>query len=65
MTEMKDMFETATEINGVVFYLGPVFDDGQGDQRVVFTQDGNHHIDPDEDIQLACERLYNDYYATT
>ena len=63
MSKSSELFEVATEINGVVFYLGPTMEDGLGDKRIVFTEDENFHIDVDEDIVRACERIYQNYYA--
>ncbi len=64
MKEIIDMYEVAAEINGVIFYLGPIFEEGDGDKRIVFTSDENYHIDTDEDIQQACKRIYENCYSS-
>ena len=64
MSNPKEMFEIAAEVNGVVFYLGPIMEEGLGDKRIVFTEDENFHVDVDEDIARACERIYENYYTS-
>jgi hypothetical protein len=59
---MKKINEVITIINDVTFYKGNIIDNGMKKQLLIFTNDDNFRVDIDEDIQKACNRIYNNYY---
>lgn len=59
---MKKPLEIAIAINGVNFYKGNTIDNGVKKQLLIFTDDENFRIDIDEELQKACNRIYNNYY---
>lgn len=47
-------------INDKFFYKGPVLLDNK---RLIYTDDENYHVDLDEDLEKACWRIYDMWYA--
>lgn len=47
-------------INGICFYKGNLLLDNK---QLIYTNDENYHVDVDENLEKACWRIYDLWYA--